>query len=122
MYIESDNGIAGSVQAFERLEKPLPTLRHRKFFGTYLPETDTYRACVAIDISSDRPRQWGFKITEIPGGKYLQSRVKNWVGREELIGKTFHEMMKQVKLDENRPSIEYYRSQKELVLYLPVKE
>lgn len=35
MYVESDNGIAGASEAFDRLEARFPSLKGRKFYGTF---------------------------------------------------------------------------------------
>ena len=122
LYVESENGIAGSHEAFDRLEKPLPTLRGRKFYGTYDSENGIYRACVKLEIETDKPKEWGLKITNIPGGKYVKDKIKNWVGKENLIGEVFTKLSKSHRTDKGRPSIEFYRSQRELILYLPVMD
>lgn len=120
MYVESGSGIAGSAEAFSKLEKPLPTLKGRKFYGTYDCENGIYRACIKLEIENDKPKEWGFKITNIPGGKYVKDKIMDWVGKENLIGKIFTKLSKNNLVDESRPSIEFYRSQRELILYLPV--
>ena len=48
----SVQGVSNARAAFEKLESKLTTLRGRKFFGYYSPETEEYRASVAI-ISGD---------------------------------------------------------------------
>jgi len=35
-------------RAFDRLERALPSLRGRKFYGVFDPSTGEYRACVAL--------------------------------------------------------------------------
>ena len=122
MYVVSENGLAGSKKAFETLEKPLSTLKGRKFYGLYYPQTDTYLACTRLIIETDQPKLWGFKIMEIPGGKYLQAKIKDWERNTKRIGETFSQMAQDNQVDPDRPSIEFYRSQKELILYLPVSK
>ena len=45
----------------------------------------------------------------------------NWQARIPEIGKTFQIMSQEGERDSSRPSIEFYRSEKELVLFLPMK-
>ena len=45
----------------------------------------------------------------------------NWEKNLPEIGKTFQRMSQENERDVSRPSIEFYRSQRELVLFLPVK-
>jgi hypothetical protein len=37
MYIESTTGFAGGAKAFDALEAPFPTLKGRRFCGTFQP-------------------------------------------------------------------------------------
>lgn len=113
-------GVKNSAQAFNKLESTLPTLKGRKFYGCLsgTPETGIYRACVA-GVESDNPE--GLETWTIPGGKYLRAKIEDWVGKENMIGEVFSDMAKISNVDYDRPYIEYYRSQKELILLLPVK-
>jgi hypothetical protein len=120
MYVESTTGHAGAAKAFDTLEAPFPTLKGRKFYGTFQPPTGPYRACVAIEPSDDVVAL-GFPTWTIPGGKYNRSKVANWEQHVPEIGKTFQRMRQESEHDLTRPSIEFYRSQRELVLFLPVK-
>jgi hypothetical protein len=45
----------------------------------------------------------------------------DWTKRMAEIGKVFQRMSEHCERDASRPSIEFYRSQKELLLFLPVK-
>jgi hypothetical protein len=65
MYVESENGPAGSSEAFNRLETSLDSLEGKKFYGAYYYATGQF--------------------------------------------------------DPGRPSLEFYKSEKELVCLLPIK-
>ena len=111
-------GVAKSASAFTTLESKLPTLTGRKFYGCLIgnPYDGIYRACVAkIDSDKLNLESW-----VIPCGKYLKTKIKNWSGSEYLIGQTFSVMSKNISVDISRPSIEFYRSQQEIILYLPI--
>jgi hypothetical protein len=120
MYVESTTGLAGAAKAFDTLEAQFASLKGRKFYGTFQPPTGPYRACVAIEPGDDAAAL-GFSTWTIPGGKYSRRKVMNWEKNLPEIGKTFQRMSQENERDVSRPSIEFYRSQRELVLFLPVK-
>jgi DNA gyrase inhibitor GyrI len=121
MMVISDTGLKGSSQAFNLLESKLPTLKNRRFYGIVLgtPPTEEYRACVALS-AEDNPEQMSLGTWTVPGGKYMRAKIADWETNIEAIGKTFREMAQTFPVDGTRPSIEFYRSQKELILFLPV--
>jgi hypothetical protein len=120
MYVESSSGVAGARKAFDTLEAFLPSLKGRKFYGTLQPPAGSYRACVAI-APGDDVAALGLPTWTIPGGKYCRAKIADWEQNLPEIGNTFDRMRRQNEHDEGRPSIEFYRSQRELVLFLPVK-
>lgn len=101
------------------LEARFATLRGRKFYGTFRPPAGPYRACVAIEPGDDAPAL-GLPTWTIPGGKYRRGKLANWSEQMPEIGRTFARLSDGAERDATRPSIEFYRSEKELVLYLPV--
>jgi hypothetical protein len=121
MYIVAEGGPAGARDAFNKLEGKLPSLRGRKFYGTFQPATGEYRACVAVE-SGDDPQRMGLATGVIPGGLYIREKMKNWMSRTDEIGKTFIAMAERERhrVDKSRPSVEFYRSQDELILLLPI--
>ncbi|MGH7355961.1 MAG: hypothetical protein ACRELS_15455 [Candidatus Rokuibacteriota bacterium] len=120
MYVESATGLAGASGAFDRLEARLPSLRGRKFYGTFQPPAGPYRACVAIEPGDDATAL-GLQTWTIPGGKCSRRKLMDWESRIPEIGTSFRQMAEECEPDAGRPSIEFYRSQKELLLFLPVK-
>ena len=119
MYVESATGFAGAADAFDRLEAKLPSLKGRKFYGTWEPPAGPYRACVAIE-SGDDVTALGLPTWIIPGGRYSRRTLPNWEDHVPEIGKIFQQMREEREPDATRPSIEFYRSQKELLLLMPV--
>ncbi|MBI1734164.1 MAG: hypothetical protein HYR51_03225 [Candidatus Rokubacteria bacterium] len=119
MYVESATGLAGAADAFDRLEARFASLRGRKFYGTFLPPDGPYRACVAIEPGDDAAAL-GLPTWTIPGGKYRRGKVLNWSANMAEIGKTFARLAENAQRDASRPGVEFYRSEKELVLFLPV--
>ena len=119
MYVEAEGGLAGVAEAFHALESRLPSLEGRKFYGAYHHPDGPYRACVGIRDDDD-PASLGLALWTIPGGRYLKRKMENWQEHIGDIRKNFEEMAREQQPDPSRPSIEYYRSDSELLLFLPV--
>lgn len=111
----------GPAEAFDRLEAKLPTLKGRKFYGTFrmTPAGEEYYACVA-QLPTDRADEWGFEQGEIAGGLYARRSLTDWHEHLAQLGGIFLEMRGREDVDESRPSVEFYRSERELHLLLPV--
>lgn len=122
MYVRSEKGIIGSKEAFDMLESKLTSLRGRKFYGLVFgtPPTEKYWACVAID-RDDETKAAGFEIYVIPAGKYAQEKINNWSQNLNQIGETFKRLSKEYEVDPSKPSVEFYRSTKDMLVRLPIK-
>jgi hypothetical protein len=121
--VRADMRGKGPKAAFDSLESKLPTLKGRRFFGTYrmLDEGEEYYACVER-LPGEDPTTLGLEVGTIPGGKYVRRRVWDWesvvaAGRMKEISEEF---ARGYSLDTERPSIEFYRSMKELHILLPL--
>ena len=119
VYVESATGTAGAATAFDQLENRLQSLKRRKFYGTFQRPLGPYRACTAVE-ADENAAMVGLKTWVIPGGKYRRRKLMNWQADVARIGEAFESMAKDGASDLSRPSIEFYRSQKEVVLFLPV--
>lgn len=121
MFVESPNGPAGSGEAFNKLESSLATLKGRKFYATFQYATGVYRACLEIEDPAE-PAQLGFETWSIPGGLYAQEKLKDWTEHAHEIPELFGKMSEIYagRIDSSRPSIEFYKSQRELILLLPI--
>lgn len=113
----------GIKDAFTTLESKLPSLKGRKFYGALIEEKEgiVYRACVVASESSEF-NKLGLDNYIIPGGKYATTLIKNWNRNVDRIGDFFKIMSKDFEEDFSRPKVEFYRSSRELVLMLPVKQ
>lgn len=119
MFVKSDNGPVGASHAFTKLESYLPSLKGRKFYGLTYDEGQTYFAGV-IPTSEDKPGLWGLEVKNIPAGRYVKTKIKDWSRNLDQILPKFELMSQENKEDLSRPRIEFYRSQTELILLLPV--
>lgn len=122
MFVESPNGPEGSGEAFNKLESKLLSLKGRKFYATFQYPDGPYRACVAIEENDD-PATLGLDTWIIPGGVYARGKLENWTEHPWDIPKGFTQLSEvyRDRIDPSRPSIEFYKSQRELILLLPVK-
>jgi len=120
--VRADMKGKGPSAAFNLLESKLPTIKGRKFYGTFQPGPDgeEYYACVAR-VDSDDPEKMQLEIGTIPGGWYARRRFPDWEQNLSKLPDTFEEMARAHDVDPTRPSIEFYRSQAELLLFLPVR-
>jgi len=122
MYV-SVQGISNAPRAFDKLESKLPSLKGRKFYGYFNPDTDEYRACVATAAEDPRPETIGLQQWTIPKGSYAYEKSEDWDSKKQLIGPTFERMIKESTsvIDWSRPIVEFYKSMTELRLLVPVK-
>jgi hypothetical protein len=119
LFVEAAGGVAGAKEAFTALEAGLPTLRGRRFYGVYFGG-GSYRACMARRPEDD-PAAMGLETWVLPGGRYARTRIDGWADRIHEIGGAFRAMASAHAEDPARPSIEFYRSRMELVLFLPIR-
>lgn len=103
--------------AFDRLEEKLTTLRGRRFYGAVVD--GEYRACVAIRPEDDL-ENLPHPTWTIPGGKYVRQKFSDWEHHRQMIGPSIMRMRERNDLDLSRPCIEYYRSQRELLIMAPI--
>lgn len=123
MYQESLSGLDGAKQSFTDLENKIDNkLSGRKFFGVVYSNEDsmTYRACVEKQSDEDAEKL-GLKDGVIPGGKYIRVKINDWIEKLDQIGNHCMAISELYPVDDSRPTIEYYRSQKELHLMVPVR-
>ena len=120
--VRADMKGKGPSAAFDLLESKLSTLKGRKFYGTFQPTVDgeEYYACVAR-IDSDDPEKMQLETGLIPGGWYARSKLMDWEKILSKLPSLFEEMARTHDTDPKRPSLEFYRSQGEMHLFLPVK-
>ena len=114
-------GVKNSEKAFNEVESKLGSMKGRKFYGLLNgdPDGGEYFACVAVN-SQDDPASLGLEVRQIPGGKYVRRKIRNWYEDLSAIGKGFALLFDKYPYDHSRPTIEYYRSDRDVYIYLPV--
>src|SRR5437879_13378794 len=80
--VRADMKGKGPSAAFGLLESKLPTIKGRKFYGTFQPTPDgeEYYACV-VRVDSDDPRKMQLETGTIPDGWSARSTLKDWEKR-----------------------------------------
>jgi hypothetical protein len=102
------------------VETAVGSLRGRKFFGAFDPQTREYRVCVQWREGDDSDAL-GLEDGTLPGGHYARQRIEGEPpGVYGLIRPTFEQLAKRPDLDPSRPSIEFYRRRDVIDLLLPV--
>lgn len=120
--VRADLTGAGPAAAFAALEHPLPTLRGRRFWGTFrmIRSGPEYYACVER-VAEDQPEAWKFEVGTIPGGLYARRRLDDWKRHVEELPRLFQEMIVVHDHDPMRPTLELYRSDREMLMHVPVR-
>lgn len=119
--VRAVGGVAGAKVAFQTLEARLGSLKGRRFYGVYDPQREDYRACM-LKRKGDDCAALDLEWWTIPGGLYARTTLTDWSEHPAEIGSSFAAMAAAYPVDPARPSIEFYRSLKELVLFLPILE
>ncbi|MCI4345182.1 MAG: hypothetical protein L3K07_00280 [Thermoplasmata archaeon] len=122
LWIKTNLAPGAPTKAFGQLEAKLSTLRGRRFWGcVYVTDgiPEVYYASVER-ISSDDPKALGLEEGSVPAGRYVQRNLPDWGNRMHEIPGIFEELVHKYTPEPGRPSLEFYRSQKELRLFLPV--
>jgi len=107
--------------AFEELERKIGSLRGRKFYGVFYAADDEYRACVEPK-PGDNAAALRLSDGVIPGGRYARDVLRG--DPPEVysgIPRAFDALVAAVDHDPSRPSIEFYRRNDEIVLFLPIR-
>src|SRR5439155_25587653 len=104
-------------ETYKSGEDDLPCIKGRKYNATRL--IGEYRAYVAVE-GEDAPPAMGLETLVIPGGANERRKLEGWSDRMPEIGETFRAMAAEFPPDPARPNIEFYRSQKELLLFMAV--
>lgn len=114
---------AGIKDSWERLESKLASLKGRKFYGlTYFEEGHLVYYAGLQPLDDGEIKTLGFPTMTLKGGKYARVNLMDWNNHADEIGPIFDELMKEYKKDPSGPTVEFYRSQSELHLMIPILE
>lgn len=116
-------GAKNSEKAFQEVELKLGTMKGRKFYGVLYgePENGEYFACVQMN-EGDNPTDLGLEVRTIFSGTYARRKIRYWYEDIAAIGKGFGKLFKSYSFDPSRPTVEYYRSERDVHIFLPVSK
>jgi hypothetical protein len=97
-------------------------LKGRKFYGLSKLEGDnlTYFACVKVQGEEDTS-ELGFQEIVLPKGEYEREVIIDWEEHTDQISEQFEKIESKNIVDPQRFFVEFYKSQKELILMVPIK-
>lgn len=122
MCLKSPDGPISAGKTFDKLESKLPSLKGRRFYGLSKLEGDniTYFACVKVQGEEDASK-FGFQEIVLPKGEYEREAIMDWEDHIDQIPEKFDKIESKNLVDHQKFYVEYYRSQKELILMAPIK-
>ena len=122
MCLKSPKGLLTAEQTFDLLENNLSTLKKKKFYGLSKLENNklTYLACVKIE-DSDNINVPGLQEVHLLKGKYVRERIVDWKKNLGQIPSIIDKVSTDNLVDPERYIIEFYRSEKELFLLIPIE-
>lgn len=119
---EPGEPMQSAPRGFARLERALPSLRGRKFYGIFDLGAVEYQACVTLQEGDD-PEAAGAARGVIPGGAYLRARLRGETQETApRIAETFAAMARAGVADPGRRPVEFYRRRDEIDLLFPVTD
>lgn len=114
---------SGIKDAWERLESKLASLKGRRFYGlTFFEEGHLVYYAGLEPVDDEEIRALGFPTLPLKGGKYARVKLMDWNDHTDEIGPIFDELMEEYKKDPTGPTVEFYRSQTELHLMIPLSD
>jgi hypothetical protein len=73
-------------------------------------------------VNDEEVASLGFPTMMIKGGKYARVKLFDWQNHTDKIGEIFGQLMEDFQMDPNGAGVEYYRSQSELHLLMPLAQ
>ena len=121
MFLRTRDVPATIGATWEELESRLPSLRGRKFYGAFFPQTAEYHACVEVEPGDD-PVALRLELESLPGGRYARVRLHGEPpALYDHIAPTFDQLVaERPDCDDSRPSIEFYRRRDQIDVLLPI--
>lgn len=117
----ADSFPEGIEAAWNTLESKLTSLKGRKFYGLTVCEGDGLAYFAGVEAADDEEvARLGLTTMAIKGGRYAKAKLTDWQNHKDEIGRTFDRLMQDYDMDPNGASVEFYRSQSELHLLIPL--
>jgi len=120
MFRRSSDEQTSITRTWSEVESSVGSLRGRKFYGVFNPETKEYWVCVQWR-SGDDADALGLEDGVIAGGRYVRQRLEGEPpGVYRLIQPTMERLAARPDRDPSRPEVEFYRRHDVIELLVPV--
>ena len=108
------------TRTWAEVESAIGSLRGRRFYGVFDPETKEYRVCVQLRADDDAAA-FGLEVGTIAGGRYARERLEGEPPAVyRLIQPTMERLAARPDRDSSRPDVEFYRRHDLIELLVPV--
>jgi hypothetical protein len=123
MVVRAEEFPSGLKAAWDGLESKLSSLNGRKFYGVsrYEGQQMVYFAGV-VPTSDEEVAELGLPAMTVKGGKYARAKLMDWSKHTDEIPRIFDQLVRDFPMAPNGWMLEYYRSQSELHLLMPLEE
>jgi len=117
---KADEFPKGIQASWDKLESKLSSLKGRKFYGlSYEEANDMVYYAGVVPLNDAEVASLGFPQKVIAGGRYARAKLMDWSKHLDEIPAIFKKLMSEFKMGDG-PAIEYYHSQYELYLLIPI--
>lgn len=76
---------------------------------------------VAEEKENDEASKYNYETFTIEGGDYYTEEVDDWQSKTDCIKDVFMEMMKDDNVDKQKPAVEWYKDDKEMLCMIKAK-
>jgi hypothetical protein len=114
----------GVSNAFHELITIIPDGSNRAYYGlSHMDETGKiiYKAA-AEEKYAGEAEEFNYNRYLIEKGEYLAVALSDWRDKTDCIKDIFHEMMEDDRADKTKEVVEWYKTEKEMLCLVKVKE
>ncbi len=106
----------GIKEAFEALMKTIPEGKNRSYLGLsqFANDGSILYYAAAEETFRGEGDKYNYDTYTIEKGDYLTEAVHDWRKKTNCIKDVFHEMMQNIRIDKNKPCVEWYKSDDEM--------
>lgn len=120
MFRRTPDEQASITRTWTEVESAVGSLRGRKFYGVFDPQTTEYRVCVQWQEGDDASAL-ALEEGTIAGGRYARERLEGQPpALYRLIKPTMERLAGRPDRDPSRPEVEFYRRHDVIDLLVPV--
>lgn len=118
MYVQASSFPAGIEAAYRELEKKLPNINNRTFYGiSHESENgEIIYYAATTQLPGDDPKQLCLETFTIRKGVYVSELIRDFMENILQIGNTFQKMLQHPLLDTNSYCLEWYKGKDVLCL------